>query len=222
MDGNRRWAKERGALPWDGHKEGVKSVERVIDFCLAQNIPYLSLYTFSLENFKRPKQELHFLFSVLLQSIKDRIVTDMVRKNVRISFVGDRALFPESVIPVLEEIEAATCNGNVLQVQLLFCYGGRQEIIAGVHTALQKIARKELAVDALDEQTFASLLWSGKSPPPEIIIRTGGAKRLSNFLLFQAAYSEFFFIDDYWPALQSKQLETILTTYKTRQRNFGA
>ena len=221
MDGNRRWAKEQGSLAWAGHKEGVKSVERVIDFCWEQKIPYLSLYTFSIENFKRPKAELQFLFSVLLQSIQKKVITDMVAKGVRISFVGDRSLFPPSALPAIEAIESACKNGPNLHVQLLFCYGGRQEIVQGVRSALQKITAGELSINTLDEATFESLLWSGGVPAPDIIIRTGGAQRLSNFLLFQAAYSEFFFLDCYWPALQSEQLHTVMNTYKERQRNFG-
>lgn len=222
MDGNRRWAKEQGALAWDGHREGVKAVERVIDFCLDQKIPYLSLYTFSLENFKRPKAELHFLFSVLLQSLKKRIISDMVAKGVCISFVGDRTLFPQSTLSVIEEIESACASGTKLHVQLLFCYGGRQEIVQGVRSALKKIDAGELAVDTLDEETFESLLWNGGIPNPDIIIRTGGARRLSNFLLFQAAYSELFFLDCYWPALHAEQLQNVMNSYNERQRNFGA
>jgi undecaprenyl diphosphate synthase len=222
MDGNRRWAKKHGFMPWDGHKEGVNAVDRTIDFCLQYKIPYLSLYTFSLENFNRPQDEQHFLFSILLQQLKDRVITDMVAKNVRILFVGDRSLFPAVALPVIEEIEQACKNGTALHVQLLFCYGGRQEIIAGVKRAAEKVRSGDMALESLNEETFSQLLWSGNTPPPEIIIRTGGAQRLSNFLLFQAAYSEFFFVDEYWPELGADHLNNILQTYSIRQRNFGA
>jgi undecaprenyl diphosphate synthase len=222
MDGNRRWAKSQGAPVWDGHKEGVKAVERVIDFCLQKEIPYLSLYTFSLENFKRPRAELHFLFSILLQNLKERIIADMVDKGVRISFVGDRSLFPKAALSTIQEIEEACASGTKLQVQLLFCYGGRQEIVQGVRNAVKKINAGELDVDLLDDVQFESLLWSGGVPAPDIIIRTGGAQRLSNFLLFQAAYSEFFFLDCYWPALQLEELNEVMNSYTERQRNFGA
>lgn len=222
MDGNRRWAKSQGAPTWDGHKEGVKAVGRVVDFCLQKKIPYLSLYTFSLENFKRPRAELNFLFSILLQNVKERIVSDMIKKGVRISFVGDRTLFPASALSTIEDIESACASGTNLHVQLLFCYGGRQEIVQGVRNAVKKINAGELDVDALDDEKFESLLWSGSVPAPDIIIRTGGAQRLSNFLLFQAAYSEFFFLDCYWPALQSEQLHKVMDSYTERQRNFGA
>lgn len=222
MDGNRRWAKSNGVSSWRGHKEGVKTVERVIDFCLEQKISYLSLYTFSLENFKRPAEELQYLFSVLLQSLKKRVVTDMVQKGVRISFIGDRDQFPKSALSTIQDIERACASGDRLNVQLLFCYGGRQEIVQGVRKAVKKMKAGELDIDALDDAQFESLLWTGGAPAPDIIIRTGGAQRLSNFLLFQAAYSEFFFLDCYWPALQSEQLHNVMNVYTERQRNFGA
>ncbi len=222
MDGNRRWAKKHDAMPWEGHKEGVKAVERVIDFCLEQNIPHLSLYTFSLENFNRPKDELHFLFSVLLQQLKDRVISQMVAKKVHVSFVGDRSLFPESARRVIDEIESACSPNGALHVQLLFCYGGRQEIMHGVRTAINKVQSGALAIDDLDADRFEQMLWSGSAPAPEIIIRTGGAQRLSNFLLFQAAYSELFFLDCYWPELSKQELHKVVDTYTNRQRNFGA
>ena len=222
MDGNRRWAKKYGWLPWDGHKEGVKTAQRVINFCLDQNIPYLSLYTFSLENFNRPKDEQHFLFSVLLQQLKNRVIKDMIAQGVRVTFVGDRSRFPQQVLPVVEEIETASQAGTNLQVNLLFCYGGRQEIMQGIRVAVAQVRAGAIALESLDETVFENLLWSGGTPAPDIIIRTGGVQRLSNFLLFQAAYSELYFLDCFWPELSNEKLHEVIDSFKERQRNFGA
>ncbi len=222
MDGNRRWAKKHGSFPWDGHREGVKAAQRVVDFCLEQNIPYLSLYTFSLENFNRSKEELHFLFSVIMHELKKRVIDDMIAKGVRVSFIGDTTQFPKSVIPIAREIEEASQNGKKLQVNLLFCYGGRQEIMQGVRTAIDKVQSGELSLEELDEKTFETILWTAGTPAPDIIIRTGGVQRLSNFLLFQAAYSEFFFLDCFWPEISNEKLNNIITSFKERQRNFGS
>jgi undecaprenyl diphosphate synthase len=222
MDGNRRWAKKYSTFAWEGHREGVKAAQRAVDFCLEQQIPYLSLYTFSLENFNRPKEELHFLFSVIMHEFKERVLNESITKGVRISFIGDTARFPKSVLPIVREIEEASQHCTKLHVQLLFCYGGRQEIVHGVRMAIDKIQTGELAIEDLDEHSFQAMLWSGSVPPPDLIIRTGGVQRLSNFLLFQAAYSEFFFLDCFWPEINQTVLTDIMQSFKQRQRNFGS
>ncbi len=222
MDGNRRWAKKRGWLPWDGHRAGLDAAQRVIDYCLDQKIPYLSLYTFSLENFKRPQDELHFLFNVLLKQLKQSIVKNFSSKGVRISFIGDRTQFPDSVKPVVESIEEQTKHGKTLRVNLLFCYGGRQEIVAAVKRMIKRVKSGDLDENAITDQTIEHYLWTDTIPPPDLIIRTGGVKRLSNFLLFQAAYSELCFLDCLWPDINADFLNQATQSFKTCQRNFGA
>ncbi len=221
MDGNRRWAKKYGWLPWDGHKEGINSAIRAMDFCLEQQIPYLSLYTFSLENFNRPLDEQNFLFSVLLPQMKDRAVKDLVEKKVRLRFVGDRSLFPASALPSIHHMEKITKDGDRLQVNLLFCYGGRQEIMAGVKKIIEKAQKDAVALNGITDEQFEKMLWTAGIPAPEIIIRTGGVKRLSNFLLFQAAYSEFYFLDCFWPELTKDHLKEVIDSFGDRQQNFG-
>ena len=221
MDGNRRWAKQYGWLPWDGHREGIKAAQRAMDFCLEQNIAYLSLFAFSLENFKRSKKELQFLFSVLPNEIKKRLVDDALKKNIRICFVGDRLQFPKDARPVIDEIERATKDGTALQVNLFFCYGARQEIMHGVKALAQKIKDGLFSLDTVTDEQFEACLWTAGIPSPELIIRTGGVQRLSNFLLYQAAYSELYFLNCFWPEITSEHLQQALNSFGHRQRNFG-
>ena len=221
MDGNRRWAKQRGWLPWDGHRAGLNAAVRVIDYCLAKNIPYLSLYTFSLENFKRPEQELNFLFNVLIQEMKKNLIDDFVQKGVAIRFIGDRTAFPTSVLPSCIELEEGTKGGKRLIVNLLFCYGGRQEIISAIKKLIHKVKIGEIDENAITDDLFEHYLWTEGTPAPDLIIRTGGVKRLSNFLLFQAAYSELCFIDCLWPDISDNDLNKAMETFTQCQRNFG-
>lgn len=222
MDGNRRWAKKHGWLPWDGHREGLNAARRVVDFCLIQSIPYLSLYTFSLENFRRPQDELNFLFRVLLQEAKKQLIAECVHKGVRVYFVGDRAKFPQEMLSVCEEIEQKTKEGCSLRVNLLFCYGGQQEIISGIQDIIHKVKSGQIAEQDVSQELFERSLWTAEIPEPELIVRTGGIRRLSNFLLFKAAYSELFFLDCFWPEITHDHLGDVIESFYMRQRNFGS
>lgn len=222
MDGNRRWAKKRGMKPWMGHKKGVEPVKEALEFCLEQRIPYLTLYVFSLENFKRPPEELEYLFNTLAQEVAKKELDDLFKKGVRVKFIGDRMRFPQSLIPIIQDIEQRTQEGSVLTLNLLFCYGGRQELIAAVRAIADKIQQSELDPQNITERTIMQHLWMGDIPDPDLIIRTAGDQRLSNFLTFQSAYSELCFIPQYWPELTKKDLATIVEQFQKRKRNFGA
>ena len=221
MDGNRRWAKKHGWLPWDGHREGILAAQRVMEFCLVQRIAYLSLYTFSLENFARPEKEKQFLFTVLFKEIKKKLVPYLKEKDIRIAFIGDDSYFPENVRDYCLSIEEETQSGSSLTVNLLFCYGGRQEIVHGVNKIIQKINAGHVAIEAVDEKEFEKNLWMAGIPAPDLIVRTGGVQRLSNFLLFHAAYSELFFLDCLWPEINGAHLGSVIKSFYQRQRNFG-
>ncbi len=221
MDGNRRWAKQHGWLPWDGHRGGLNAAKRVVNFCLEQSIPYLSLYTFSLENFRRPQEELHFLFNVLFQEMRQKLLDEFIKKGVSVSFIGDRSLFPKEMLPVCQDIEAQTKGLSALKVNLLFCYGGQQEIVSGVKSIARKVKTGELDQDAISDELLEQHLWTSGIPDPDLIVRTGGVRRLSNFFLFKAAYSEFYFLDCFWPEITHTHLESIVESFYTRQRNFG-
>ena len=220
MDGNRRWAKQKGWLPWVGHRQGAQAVKCVVDFCLRKKISYLSLYTFSIENFKRPEQELEYLFNMMLEEA-DNMLAHYQKHGVRVRFLGDRSLFPARVLPVIERIEQHTMHLTQLNLNFLFCYGGRQEIVGGIKQIIAKVKAGELSEDQLDDELFEHYLWTSGMPEPDMIIRTGGAKRLSNFLIYQSAYSEFYFLDCLWPELTEQHLEEALVFFEDTQRNFG-
>ncbi len=221
MDGNRRWAKAQGKPSFEGHRAGLTAAKRVIDYCIAHKIPYLSLYTFSLENFNRSPQELTFLFSLIVDQITDSLVKEFKEKGVSVRFVGNRSLFPEMVIPSCERIEKETEGLTNLHVNILFCYGGQQEIVEGVKQVIKKVQEGVLACDDITPQMFEHYLWTQNTPPPDLIIRTGGSQRLSNFLLYQAAYSELCFLDCMWPDVDIPLLDRAVNAFNTCQRNFG-
>lgn len=212
MDGNRRWAKKRALMPWLGHKQGIDAVEMVVKYCLERKISYLSLYTFSLENFKRSEQEVSYLFALINQS-KDRIA-DFVKQGVQVRFVGNRSKIPADTLTVCEEIEDATKDQTALQCNFLICYGGQQEIVQ----AVQKLVASGQDVS---EEIFKQALWLGDIPDPDLIIRTGGVKRLSNFLLYQGAYSEIRFLDCLWPDLTEGLLHQTVIDGIQAHKNIG-
>jgi undecaprenyl diphosphate synthase len=220
MDGNRRWAKKQGLAAVVGHKYGLEKIKIIINFCLKKGIPYVSLYTFSLENFKRSDEEKSYLFTILAQEA-EKGAREFIEQGVRIRLIGDRVFFPESVRAGFERLEHDTAHLNRLTVNILFCYGGQQEIVAGVKSVVQKVQRGELSLDLLDEKRFGEELWSGNMPAPDLIVRTGGEQRLSNFMLYQAAYSEFVFLDCFWPELSENDLERVYEEFLLRKRRFG-
>jgi undecaprenyl diphosphate synthase len=215
MDGNRRWAKLQGLQPWLGHQEGLKSASRVIDFCLDSNVKYLTLYTFSTENLKRPEIEKSFLFKIIAEFSQIHL-DDFVQRDIKIRFIGQRSLFPSQILKVIENIEMQTVNGKKLLLNILFCYGGQQEL-----TEMFKNYAQHNVNSAFDFQELRKYSWLGDCPEPEIIIRTGGHKRLSNFMLAHCSYSEIYFLDEFWPDLSPAHLENIFQQFQNVQRNFG-
>lgn len=221
-DGNRRWAKERGLDPWIGHREGVKPLKTAVQFCIKHKIPYLSAYVFSLENFRRPEQEVSYLFDVLAQDVFTNELDDLLKNGVRIRAVGDRTTFPEKLRTIIENAEERTKECTALTLIFLFCYGGQQELVASVQDIARAVAAHALSPDAINEKTIADHLWTHDIPNPELIIRTGGMQRLSNFLLYRAAYSELCFMKKYWPDVTERDLEEALEQFAQTTRNFGA
>ncbi len=220
MDGNRRFAKRHGWKPWIGHKKGVDAVRMAIDFCVKKNIKFLSLYTFSIENFKRSEDEKNYLFSLLVEQAKKHI-NEFIQKGIQVRFVGNRSLFPQDVIKACQEVEEQTQQGVTLQVNFLFCYGGQQEIVHAAKKISQSVQKGELLTEDIDEKTITNALWLGDAPPPDLIFRTGGVNRLSNFLLFQSAYAEFYFSDNLWPEVTHNDLQIAFDRFNQCKRNFG-
>lgn len=222
MDGNRRWATSRGLPTLLGHKQGVTAVKTVVAFCLKQHIPYLSLYTFSLENFKRSLEEKSYLFN-LIDEVVQQVAQDLVSQGVRIRFVGDRSLFPASVTTSCAAIERATAQADKLQLNILFCYGGRQEIVASVKNIAHQVAAGILLPDDITQEHIHNNLWMPPHiPDPDLIIRTGAVHRMSNFLTFQSVYSELIFFDCMWPDMTETLFEQAVQEFQRRSRRFGA
>lgn len=221
MDGNRRWAKKRALAPWLGHKQGIESVRIALEFCLNNTIKHLSLYVFSLENFKRAPEEVRFLFELFIDHAK-QIIPDLIKNGVQITFIGDKTYFPEHLLPTIHDLETQTQHLKKLKVALLFCYGGRQEIVAAAQQVAYAVKNNQIQPQDITPELFSQYLWSHTLPDPDLIIRTGGVKRLSNLLLYQAAYSELYFLDILWPDITYKHLEEAYADYQQRSRNFGS
>lgn len=213
MDGNRRWAKSRFLPVWMGHKQGVQTVEMVMKYCLENSIPYLSLYAFSLENLGRDQTEKDQLFLVI-DELKDR-VKEFNDHNIQLRFVGDLNFLPKGTQETCHFLQQATEKNTQLVCNILICYGSQQEIIHAVQSCIAD------RVDSDYMQAFKKRLWMGKVPDPEVIIRTGNVFRLSNFLLFQAAYAEIRFLSCMWPDLTKQLLDETVKEALSVVKRFG-
>ncbi|MFP4332328.1 MAG: di-trans,poly-cis-decaprenylcistransferase [Campylobacterales bacterium] len=214
MDGNGRWAKQRGLIRTSGHQKGVESVRDVTKFCASvESIEYLSLYAFSTENWKRPKTEVEFLMSTLKKYLKKELPV-YLENSIRLKTIGDLSGFSDGLIETIEETKEATKNGDRLTQILALNYGAKDEILR----ACKRVAQKHLP---LNEQNLELSLDTGSLPPVDMLIRTGGEKRLSNFMLWQAAYAELFFTETFWPDFNSSQLESMIEEFYKRERRFG-
>ncbi|MDD4833078.1 MAG: polyprenyl diphosphate synthase [Clostridia bacterium] len=212
MDGNGRWASMRGMPRAYGHKKGVETVELVIDHCLKRGINFVSLYVFSTENWKRPTEEVSGLFDLAKKYFVK--LTDFRKKNIKIVVSGEAKGLPSELNAEIKKAEKETENNTAMTVNLCINYGGRTEIVNAVNEAI-KNREKIINEDVLRKYMYRDL------PDPDIIVRTGGHMRLSNFLLFQSAYSELFFTDTLWPDYSAKEIDDVLDIYSKRQRNYG-
>jgi undecaprenyl diphosphate synthase len=220
-DGNRRWAMSNKLATIFGHQRGADGFRMTLKFCLKNNIPFVSFYTFSLENFRRSESESSNLFKMLQQLIFNDL-PELLQHNIRIKFVGDRSVFPAMLKADIEHLEQATSACQALTVNLLFCYGATAEITHATKQIAQLVKDGKLEVQDITEQAIAKFLWTGDTPVPDVIVRTSGVKRLSNYLLFQAAYSEFMFLDKLWPDITEADLEQCLVRFHAIKRNFGS
>lgn len=222
MDGNRRWAKKNNSLSEDkfGHKKGKDSARLVVEFCIKNNIKYLSLYAFSLENFNRPEEEKDDIFNILLGGI-DSELDNLKKEGVRIRFIGDRTKFPKHLIPSITKAEIRTAEEIKLNLNILFCYGAQQEYVHVVRDLAQKVKQGVINVEDIDNNMIQNALWTAGIPNPDLILRTSGVSRLSNFLLYQAAYSELAFLDCYWPEITEDHLAECIAEFKNTKQNFG-
>lgn len=215
MDGNGRWAKERGLPRIAGHYEGVKRAEELVEACMELGIRFLTLFVFSTENWKRPKEEVSALFSLLEGYLRENSER-LLKKGIRLSFIGKREKLPESLIKEMERAERLLPKEEKIRVVLAVDYGGRDEILRVVNRAIKE------GVEFVDEGLFSSMSDLADVPEPDLLIRTAGEKRLSNFLLWHLAYTELYFCDVYWPDFTKDELLKALEDYSRRERRFGA
>lgn len=214
MDGNRRWARAQGKAVVEGHSEGYKKLQEVVRWARESGISHVAAYAFSTENWQRSEEEVGFLMR-LFRSILENETEKMITERVRVCFVGDRSRFSGDMQKMMKTMEAATAIAYDLTLHLLTSYGGRAEILAAANAL---VAEKATPVT---EEIFAQRLWSQGMPDPDLVIRTGGEKRLSNFLSWQSVYSELFFIDTLWPAFTKEEFDSILAEFAGRERRRG-
>lgn len=221
MDGNGRWAQARGYPRVMGHKQGAEAVRRTIKAAKQLGIRYLTLYGFSLENWKRPATEIADLMSLLRIYLRQE-VSELHREGVRIRFIGERERLEPEIVSLIEMAEQKTKGNTHLDLIVALSYGSRQEITAAARRIAREAAAGELDPETVDEQTIASRLFTADVPDPDLIIRTSGEKRISNFLLWQAAYAELVFTDVLWPDFSREELENSIQEFARRERRYGA
>ena len=220
MDGNGRWAKARGLQRLDGHKEGVLSVLASIETAAELGVEYLTLYTFSTENWNRPEAEVNGLMALFISAIQ-AYTPQMMEKGVRLKFLGDRQALSQSVIKAMEGIEAKTSANKTITVMPAINYGGRQEILHAVKSIATQVEAGQLSSESITLDTISNNLYSSGIPDPEFLIRTSGEMRLSNFLLWQLSYAEFYVTEKYWPEFRSEDFKVAIDSYMRRGRRFG-
>jgi undecaprenyl diphosphate synthase len=220
MDGNGRWARARGMPRQAGHRAGVKSARSIVETCGRLGIPILTLFTFSSENWKRPEGEVAGLMRLFLQAI-GKEARELHENNVRLRFIGDRTTLSGALQAQLRDAEALTSGNTGMLLNIAMSYGGRWDIVHAVGGVLRDVAEGRLRADEVNEEKFAAYLSLAGQPDPDLFIRTGGEMRVSNFLLWNLAYTEMVFSDALWPDFSERDLEAALSSFANRQRRFG-
>ena len=221
MDGNGRWAKARGLPRFAGHQRGAKAVRAVVEACTELGISNLTLYAFSSENWKRPEAEVKDLMGLLRLYLK-RELSELHRNNVRMRFIGDHGALQPDIQSLIETAERKTRGNTGLRLVIALNYGSHNEIVEACRRLATAVEAHELSPDAITEQMFRAQLATADLPDPDLLIRTSGEQRLSNFLLWQVAYSELVFLDTLWPDFKKEHLEAAVREYWRRERRYGA
>jgi len=220
MDGNGRWAKKRGLPRVFGHKKGVQVVKEIVTECRKIGIKVLTLYAFSTENWNRPKKEVNVLMELLYNYLEDELNT-MLSNKIRLNAIGDIERLPDWVKKKLKETIERTSSNKEMVLNLALSYGGRDEIIRAVKRIIEDFKSQKISIEDIDQELFSNYLDTKGLPDPDLIIRTSGERRLSNFLLYQAAYSELYITPVLWPDFDKKELMIALDDYAKRERRFG-
>ncbi len=220
MDGNGRWATNHNLPRFQGHVEGVKRVQEIVHAAVAKGIEVLTLFAFSTENWRRPPGEVSMLMQIMSMTLEQK-VKELVKDNVRLQFIGRREGVPADVLDRFERAinQTRDCSGMILN--LAFNYGSRCEIIDAVRAIARQVQVGELSADAIDEGVFQRHLYTSGQPDPDLLIRTSGEQRISNFLLWQLSYAELYFTETLWPEFHTQAFEQALTDYQNRERRYG-
>jgi undecaprenyl diphosphate synthase len=221
MDGNGRWAQERGLARTQGHLEGVKRVEEIVQAASDAGVKVLTLYTFSTENWSRPEHEVSMLMETLVMALGQKM-QKMCSNKVRMHVSGRRAGAPRSVLEAFDRSVEATKDNPGMVLNIAFNYGGRQEILDAVQSIARDCAAGKMLPEGVNEDVFSSRLYTAGLPDPDLLIRTSGEKRISNFLLWQLSYAEFYFTEKYWPDFTSEEFHKALAEFAGRRRRYGS
>ncbi|SCG83414.1 undecaprenyl diphosphate synthase [Proteiniborus sp. DW1] len=220
MDGNGRWARKRLLPRTAGHREGVERVKEIVEAAGNLGIPYLTLYAFSTENWGRPKEEIDTLMKLLVEYLKKELTT-LHKNNVKINILGNIDDLPALPREEVKKAVEKTKNNDKMNLNIALNYGGRNEIVNGIKSLIKDVRSGDVILDEINEEVFKNYLFTRNQPDPDLLIRPSGEKRLSNFLLYQVAYTEFVFSDVYWPEFNTEQLYKSLIEYQSRKRRFG-
>jgi len=220
MDGNGRWAAERGLPRIEGHRQGVECVRRTVEVAMEQGVTHLTLFSFSSENWSRPKQEINDLFGLLRRFVR-RDLAELHKNGVKVRVIGARTNLDADILRMLDDAVELTKDNTALNLTIAFNYGGRDEIARAAQRIAEDAKDGRIAPDEVTEERFADYLDTAGLPDPDLLIRTSGELRLSNFLLWQLAYAEFVFVDVYWPDFTREMFEEAIAEYQRRNRRFG-
>lgn len=221
MDGNGRWAAARNLPRVMGHKSGIEAVRRALQSAIEAGVPYLTLYGFSSENWKRPNDEVQDLMGLLRLYLQGELA-QLHKEQVRLRIIGDRSRFEKDIISLIEKAESLTANNTRLNLTVALSYGGRQEMVRAVQAIAAQAKAGSIDTAAIDEASVSAELYTKDIPDPDLIIRTSGEKRISNFLLWQSAYAEFVFLDTLWPDFTAEDMNRALDEFNKRERRYGA
>jgi undecaprenyl diphosphate synthase len=220
MDGNGRWARSHMLPRYVGHREGVKSVRRVVEGCIDRKIQALTLFAFSSENWRRPSDEVNLIMDLFVNTLKKEVGA-LDRNGVRLRFIGDLTAFSDKLRGLIEDSEQQTRDNSQLELMMAANYGGQWDITQAFRTLAGRVAAGELQPDNITQEIIAAEISMADLPAPDLFIRTGGERRISNFLLWQLAYTELYFTDVLWPVFDERELDAALSWYANRQRRFG-
>lgn len=220
MDGNGRWAKKKGLPRSAGHREGAKAVKRVIASCLKYNIPALTLFAFSTENWKRPKNEINYLLKIF-ERVLSKEKANLIKNNIKINFIGRLKELPNSLNEKMNELSESTRKNNKLILNIAINYGGRAEITDALKSITIKILDKKLNIEEINENTIGNNLYTRDLPDPDLLIRTAGEMRISNFMIWQIAYTEFWVTSTLWPDFDENSLIEAIRNFQKRVRKYG-